>query len=770
MPLTQLAQISIPQDSGSLLLWLFEVSSKSTVIFAVAIVLCLLLRSAAARVRYMVWSTALLGVLCVPLLAWIIPNWQAELLPERTSAEQALIHVAAPVQWITDESEPLVRPILSRTARFNSAAARHEAAPAISDADGEPAIIASAQTLYIHWTAWVVVIWCVGGLFVLGWLRLGMRCANGFARAARPLDDSHWTDLRDQATGELRIRRSVKLLSSKHVATPMTWGFFRPIVLMPASAGAWPRERQRLVLLHELVHVKRFDWPIQILAQLACAMYWFHPLAWVAVRRLAIERELSCDDNVLSRGARPSEYASHLLEIARSLTSRTALPVATLTMATRSKLEGRLISILRKTNRNRRAILLVPAVLLLASFVLALASLHPWGHPAKTVRRAAPQGDLLDARGLFLEGRWAGAAEAFERAVAQDESNGQAWFNLAYARYGAGQLKSALRANLRAAEFPRLRGQALYNAACAQAMLGRADEAIDLLSKSIESGYVRSRAALLSDPDLNSLHEHPRFAELLRGDHSVRQRFESLADAGDSGAIAKFWSANPQHAFLLVRTYLEGGLTFYEAFDQGLLDADTTAIDELHQLARRAASSADQVFGDTRLSAYVQSVAGWDARQRREHRESQRAYDGLRWQMNCGKHDAALKSGLRAERLARSLGDSYVLAKSLLGLAAARDAIVFEDAPDGKDSHELLVAALDDLTEARAIWRQLRQSYAEAYAMYGMADLLVKLDRIPAARKMILAALEAHAQLPISKSTNERIQYLRGLWETVEKL
>jgi hypothetical protein len=100
---------------------------------------------------------------------------------------------------------------------------------------------------------------------------------------------------------------------------------FRPAVLMPTGAADWPAGRQRVVLLHELAHVRRRDCQVQLVAHLALALHWFNPLAWWAVRRLRIEREHACDDHVLRSGARASDYADHLLQIARGLLPAAAI-------------------------------------------------------------------------------------------------------------------------------------------------------------------------------------------------------------------------------------------------------------------------------------------------------------------------------------------------------------------------------------------------------------------------------------------------------------
>jgi len=95
-------------------------------------------------------------------------------------------------------------------------------------------------------------------------------------------------------------------------------------VLLPKESDEWSTECRWIVMAHELTHVKRRDCLMQALAQLACAVYWFNPLVWFAAWRLRVERELACDDHVLEAGAKASDYASHLVEIANSFGPRIA--------------------------------------------------------------------------------------------------------------------------------------------------------------------------------------------------------------------------------------------------------------------------------------------------------------------------------------------------------------------------------------------------------------------------------------------------------------
>ena len=132
----------------------------------------------------------------------------------------------------------------------------------------------------------------------------------------------------------------------------MALGIGSPAIVIPETADAWALERRRAVLLHELAHIERRDCLTQTLASLTCAVYWIHPGAWWAARRLQVEREFACDDRVLGLGAGARDYAGHLLEIAYSLGSGRT-PALAVGMARRGQLEGRLLAVLDAA-RNRR--------------------------------------------------------------------------------------------------------------------------------------------------------------------------------------------------------------------------------------------------------------------------------------------------------------------------------------------------------------------------------------------------------------------------------
>ncbi len=141
------------------------------------------------------------------------------------------------------------------------------------------------------------------------------------------------------STGSVDVRETLKE-ASPHVA-----GFFSSVVMMPPSARTWSAEARHAALVHELTHIKRGDRRTQAIAQLACALYWFNPLVWYAAASMARERERACDDEVLRFGAKPSAYATLLLDLARKAGAAWR-PQTALSMARPTAIEGRLLSIL----------------------------------------------------------------------------------------------------------------------------------------------------------------------------------------------------------------------------------------------------------------------------------------------------------------------------------------------------------------------------------------------------------------------------------------
>ena len=161
------------------------------------------------------------------------------------------------------------------------------------------------------------VIWGVGYCIWVGMLATGLLQLRRQLTNAQSLDAA-WSDLVAECTAAVGLRRRPRLVMTNSRAMPCAIGILRPTIVLPKSALAWDLERRRMVLLHEMGHMKRGDLWLQWISLAVRGMYWFNPLVKSLHKALLIHREEACDALVVASGARPSIYARHLLEIASS--------------------------------------------------------------------------------------------------------------------------------------------------------------------------------------------------------------------------------------------------------------------------------------------------------------------------------------------------------------------------------------------------------------------------------------------------------------------
>jgi beta-lactamase regulating signal transducer with metallopeptidase domain len=377
--------------------FLLDVVLRVSVLLAITAGLTWLLHRQSAAVRHLIWATAITAALVLPVLSLAVPKWQLSVLPASVSSSSdpqpvGLVQTTAPASSATMPTEPAFR----STARSEVTRGVGQSAQASEVPRAAPG----------PWQ-WTLTLWAIGFALVVMHLAVGTMRMWWLARRARPAVPGSWLVLAQHLGEALGVRSRVVFLEGGPSAMPMTWGLWSARVLLPDSASEWPADRQRVVLLHELAHVKRRDCLTQLLAQIACAVYWFNPLMWMAARRLRAERERACDDLVLACGTRGSDYADHLLEIARSLRSAAMPTWAAVAMAHRSQLEGRLMAILdpdvprRSPTRRRSVAFAVAASVFVAPVALITpvpraASLSVDGSsqpilPAAAVQAPAPQ-------------------------------------------------------------------------------------------------------------------------------------------------------------------------------------------------------------------------------------------------------------------------------------------------------------------------------------------------------------------------------------------
>lgn len=310
---------------------LLDATVKGTILLVLAVLAVRLMDGAPAAARHLVWASALLGLLAVPALAPVTPGVEVSFLPQ--------VELPSPAWEGPSRVVGLERPgIVQRPGSAEPAVGPPPAAGAMPAADvppegvGSPGLEPTAATGSGEAAArgsygrggvdpvlLLAGVWLLGALLVLANLLVGKARIRWLARDAERVRDGPWEDLRERVAERLGLEREVVLLRGVRPLVPMTWGIVRPRVLLPETAEAWPDACRENVLLHELAHVKRRDCLVQLLVRLACAVYWFHPLVWHAVRRLRLEQEEACDDHVLRAGTLASDYARQLVGLARLL-------------------------------------------------------------------------------------------------------------------------------------------------------------------------------------------------------------------------------------------------------------------------------------------------------------------------------------------------------------------------------------------------------------------------------------------------------------------
>ncbi len=330
---------------------LLDFAIKGTAIILAAGLLVVVLRRASAATRHLVLSLSIASLLALPALSVLLPVWRISIFS--TPLVQSAASSSAPgtdtVSLVTAEAKPRTRALENRSPANSSPTMVEALSPAAVSKVGATELAESkldGPSASVNWSALLLAIWLVGAFGVLVRLLIGTVRVWWLTRNADPLTDAPWADLAESLSKNLGLDQPVTLLKSKRVAMPLTCGALRPAVLMPIDTFDWPHNRKQVVLKHELAHVKRRDCLTQMLANLVCAFYWFNPAVWLAARQLRIERERACDDCVLESGTRPSEYADHLLDLARSSGSARCSTFAAVAIAKRSQLEGRLLAIL----------------------------------------------------------------------------------------------------------------------------------------------------------------------------------------------------------------------------------------------------------------------------------------------------------------------------------------------------------------------------------------------------------------------------------------
>jgi beta-lactamase regulating signal transducer with metallopeptidase domain len=271
---------------------LIEIALKSVLIAGLTLGLLELMKNRSAAERSWIAHIGLLALVIMAFAPLVLPTWniEAPALISQTPAAETQVQTAPPATPIS--------PAIQATPATNAPAAKASALPAISP-------VAATSALY--------AIPAVVLLFVTF-----VALARLIALRARAdvLVDGHWLSALARAQRRMGFKHGTALLTSDDLASPISWGLMRPVILLNSRAVEAADEAEAIIA-HELAHVARMDWAKLLLARIVTALFWFNPLVWMLAREAHQLREEAADDSVLAADIDDTDYAQLLVGVAR---------------------------------------------------------------------------------------------------------------------------------------------------------------------------------------------------------------------------------------------------------------------------------------------------------------------------------------------------------------------------------------------------------------------------------------------------------------------
>jgi TonB family protein len=344
---------------------------RISIVLLVGLACVAVLRNRSSAMRHWILAVTMLSALAMPMLELVVPTW-------------GIGFVGAPSQ-----------PIVARTMHGAQVTqgVRTSATSWIDAGSAAP----STRRAAVRVADFAGFVWLAGASASFFVLLAGIARLTWLASRGRRLSRGRWRQIAEEICRDYGVR-DVLLLQSDHPSLLVTWGLTRPKILLPRGAHHWTTARIRIVLRHELAHIRRRDWLVQITGELVRCAWWFNPLVWIACARLRQESEQACDDEVLICGVEASAYATELLALARALRPAPARYSPALAIARSSGLERRIRAMLdaRVTrNRGTRRVRFGTAAMLIAFGV---------GVAAAQTGQVSLSGTVFDSTGAPVSG------------------------------------------------------------------------------------------------------------------------------------------------------------------------------------------------------------------------------------------------------------------------------------------------------------------------------------------------------------------------------
>ena len=235
-------------------------------------------------------------------------------------------------------------------------------------ASDKTATAARSITAPSSWALALLIVWAVVAFLGLLRIGLGLWQLRRLRATSDPVDPAGLDPVLQRTLTEFQLSRIVTLAVSGQLRVPAAIGFFEPMIVLPAWAiEELSAQELNSILVHELAHLQRRDDWTNLAEKVLRALLFFHPAVWWIENQLSLEREMACDDVVLSRTANPRAYAECLIAVAEKSFLRRGLALAQAAVG-RMRQTSRRVSQILDANRPGTTQVWKPALCLVTLF------------------------------------------------------------------------------------------------------------------------------------------------------------------------------------------------------------------------------------------------------------------------------------------------------------------------------------------------------------------------------------------------------------------
>ncbi len=268
---------------------LIEIALKSVLIAGLTLGLIQLMKGRSAAERSWVAHIGLLALIIMAFAPLVLPSWNIE-LPALSSPAPT---VEAPAPRAIPAPAVQATPVAT-------------IAPA-----AKPSLLSSISPV-----AATSALYAIPAVLLLFITFIALARLIALRARADVLVDGHWLSALARAQRRMGFKHGTALLTSDDLASPISWGLMRPVILLNSRAVEAADEAEAIIA-HELAHVARMDWAKLLLARVATALFWFNPFVWMLAREAHQLREEAADDSVLAADIADTDYAQLLVGVAR---------------------------------------------------------------------------------------------------------------------------------------------------------------------------------------------------------------------------------------------------------------------------------------------------------------------------------------------------------------------------------------------------------------------------------------------------------------------